>query len=127
MKKILLVITIMQLSLAYSCNPGEFTIKKAKQGNEETQLALIDNSSFSQKWLNKNANYLIANKIPVLVKNIERNELLAMNKKYQGLLAGQVPKPTKMLSVLCKQVGIDNYPAVVEKGIIWQVNPHQER
>ncbi len=129
MKKLLLLLLVAQYSFAAECDLGDFSIKQANLNNENknTKLALIDNSVFSRKWLSKNAHYLISEKIPVLVKDISRSEIILLNKKYEGLLAGQVPKPITMLDLLCKQIGIDKYPAVVENGVIWQENPNIKR
>ncbi len=127
MKKLLLLLTL-PVSSIFACELGEFTAKKSNQyeDSDETKLALIDNSQFSKNWLAQNADYLITNQVPVLVKNISNNDLLQLNKKYKGLLAGKVPEPVKMLNTLCQQIGIEKYPAVVDKGVIWQVNPERK-
>ncbi len=127
MKKMLLMsISILAFKASLAFELGTFQSIPAKTGNEETQIAFIDSSTLSQNWLNKNANYLIANKIPVLVLNTEQEKVTKLNKKYKGLLAGIVPKPQSLIYKLAEQIGIDKYPAVVENGVIWQENPNQK-
>ncbi len=125
MKKILIIISVLFANTVLALELGTFQAIPVKKGNEGTTIALIDNSSFSQNWLNKNADYLITKKIPVLVLNTEQKKVTKLNKKYKGLLAGVAPKPQNLIYKLANQMGVIKYPAVVEKGIIWQVNPHK--
>ncbi len=127
MKKLLIILSVLLSHTVLALELGTFQSTPAKAGNEQTRIAFIDNSSLSHNWLNQNANYLIANKIPVLVLNTTQDKVTKLNKKYKGLLAGIVPEPQSLIHKLANQIGIDKYPAVVEDGVIWQENPNIKR
>lgn len=127
MKKLLIIVSVLFANASLALELGTFQFIPAKKGNEGTRIAFIDNSTVSQNWLNKNAHYLIAKKIPVLVLNTSQDAVTKLNKTYSGLLAGVVPKPQNLINKLAEQIGIEKYPAVVENGVIWQENPNIKR
>lgn len=117
-KTLLLSLVFCKTILAFEI--GSFDSYKANTGYEETTLAVIDNSDFSKEWLEKNATYLTANKIPLLVINATQEETNNLNSSYNGLLAGVVPEPVEFMKYLMSQMGVKYYPAVIENGQIWQ-------
>lgn len=105
----------------FAAEIGEFSHHKAKTPG--TTLGVMDLSDYSLKWLNQNRDYLVKNKVLVLVldaSEIEVNQLIDRT----GVLAGTVPEPTHLVDKLFETLGLMYYPAVIEDTIIWQVNPN---
>ena len=92
-------------------------------GMQLTRLAVIDASPQSQQWLRANADYLAAQKIPVMILHSGPREAAALMQQYQGsgLLIGAAPEPPELLDAVLHRLGVEQYPAVIEDGVVWQV------
>ena len=75
-------------------------------GMQLTRLAVLDASPQSQQWLRANA-----------------DEAAALMQQYQGsgLLIGAAPEPPELLDAVLHRLGVEQYPAVIEDGVVWQV------
>ena len=92
-------------------------------GMQLTRLAVIDASPQSQQWLRTNADYLLAQQIPVMIVHSGPREAAALMQQYQGsgLLIGAAPEPPELLDAVLHRLGVEQYPAVIEDGVVWQV------
>lgn len=92
-------------------------------GMQLTRLAVIDASPQSQQWLRTNADYLLAQQIPVMIVHSGSREAAALMQQYQGggLLLGVAPEPPELLDAVLHRLGVEQYPAVIEDGMVWQV------
>ena len=92
-------------------------------GMQLTRLAVIDASPQSQQWLRTNADYLAAQQIPVMIVHSGSREAAALMQQYQGggLLLGVAPEPPELLDAVLHRLGVEQYPAVIEDGVVWQV------
>jgi len=92
-------------------------------GMQLTRLAVIDASPQSQQWLRANADYLAAQQIPVMIVHSGPREAAALMQQYQGsgLLIGAAPEPPELLDAVLHRLGVEQYPAVIEDGVVWQV------
>ena len=88
-----------------------------------TRLAVLDASPQSQQWLRANADYLAAQQIPVMIVHSGPREAAALMQQYQGsgLLIGAAPEPPELLDAVLHRLGVEQYPAVIEDGVVWQV------
>lgn len=119
MKKLILISSLIcNVSLAFEL--GKFETYTVKDKN--TVLAIIDVSDYSLNWLDINADYLVKKRIPVMVKNASKEQVVTLNRKHKGLLSGNVPEPVVFLNAMMKQMGVKYYPVVIENGKVWQVN-----
>lgn len=91
-------------------------------GMQLTRLAVIDASPQSQQWLRTNADYLLAQQIPVMIVHSGSREAAALMQQYQGggLLLGVAPEPPELLDAVLHRLGVEQYPAVIEDGMVWQ-------
>ena len=92
-------------------------------GMQLTRLAVLDASPQSQQWLRTNADYLLAQQIPVMIVHSGSREAAALMQQYQGsgLLLGVAPEPPELLDAVLHRLGVEQYPAVIEDGMVWQV------
>lgn len=92
-------------------------------GMQLTRLAVLDASPQSQQWLRANADYLAAQQIPVMIVHSGPREAAALMQQYQGsgLLIGAAPEPPELLDAVLHRLGVEQYPAVIEDGVVWQV------
>lgn len=92
-------------------------------GMQLTRLAIIDASAQSQQWLRSNADYLLAQQIPVMVLHATPADSAALLAQYQGsgLLLGAAPEPPELMDAMLQRLGVNLYPAVIEDGVVWQV------
>jgi len=88
-----------------------------------TRLAVLDASPQSQQWLRANADYLASQQIPVMIVHSGPREAAALMQQYQGsgLLIGAAPEPPELLDAVLHRLGVEQYPAVIEDGVVWQV------
>ena len=92
-------------------------------GMQLTRLAVLDASPQSRQWLRSNADYLLAQQIPVMIVHSGPREAAALMQQYQGsgLLIGAAPEPPELLDAVLHRLGVEQYPAVIEDGVVWQV------
>ena len=92
-------------------------------GMQLTRLAVLDASPQSRQWLRSNADYLLAQQIPVMVVHSAATEVQSLLTEYQGsgLLLGAAPEPPELLDAMLQRMGVDFYPAVIEDSVVWQV------
>ena len=124
----LLMAIAMAMPAVSALQPGTFTQyplqpSSGAAGMQLTRLAVIDASPQSQQWLRANADYLAAQQIPVMIVHSGPREAAALMQQYQGsgLLIGAAPEPPELLDAVLHRLGVEQYPAVIEDGVVWQV------
>ena len=87
-------------------------------GMQLTRLAVLDASPQSRQWLRSNADYLLAQQIPVMIVHSGPREAAALMQQYQGsgLLIGAAPEPPELLDAVLHRLGVEQYPAVMKTG-----------
>lgn len=83
---------------------------------QPNQLALIDSSKQSMRWLDNHAEELINGQIPVMLLKGEQQDIQRLMKRHHGLLIGTSPKPDKFLPMLLKQLNVTAVPVIVSTG-----------
>lgn len=122
-KHLLLSLLLLSALTTRAAKLGQFETYAAPVDQAETKIAFIDQSETSLKWLTINSQYLVKNKIPVLLISGSESDAKMLHQHFNGLLVGIAPKPAIYLDLLFEQLTIKKYPAVVENGMIWQVKP----
>ena len=124
----LLMAIAMATSAVSALQPGTFTQYPLQPtagaaGIQMTRLAVLDASPQSRQWLRSNADYLLAQQIPVMIVHSGPREAAALMQQYQGsgLLIGAAPEPPELLDAVLHRLGVEQYPAVIEDGVVWQV------
>ncbi len=120
-KHTLIALTLIcSAALSAEAELGQFKSYQAPIEQAETRIAFIDMSEFSLKWLATNQQYLINQKIPVMIINGTEQDAKKLGQQYNGLLVGPAPQPDLYLNLFLQQLTVSKYPAVVESGVIWQ-------
>ncbi len=120
-KHTLIALTLIcSAALAAEAELGQFKSYQAPVEQAETRIAFIDMSDFSLNWLVKYQQYLIDQKIPVMIIDGTELDAKKLGQRYSGLLIGPAPQPVTFLNLFLQQLSISKYPAVVESGVIWQ-------
>ncbi|WP_314911887.1 DUF2859 domain-containing protein [Cardiobacterium hominis] len=124
----LLMAIAMAMPAVSALQPGTFTQyplqpSAGAAGIQMTRLAVVDASASSRQWLRGNADYLLAQQIPVMVVHSAAPEVQTLLAEYQGsgLLIGAAPEPPELLDAVLHRLGVEQYPAVIEDGVVWQV------
>ncbi len=126
MIKYIVLILSLSFGIANAAEKGVFTHYPANI-KEYNTIGFVDLSKFSIEWLEKNASYLIEKEVPIVVIDATEQKVSRLREKYNGkLLVGSAPEPVSLMSMLFEYLGVKNYPAVVEKGVIWQVRPGED-
>ncbi len=94
--------------------------ERYRSPNTVHSIAFIDLSELSLEWLERYADYLIANSIPVMIIDGLQSDAEILNDQYEGLQSGPAPQPEANLQALMDQYGIHHYPAVLQGGWVWQ-------
>lgn len=91
--------------------------------NAGLRLAFIDSSAASRRWLDKYTDYLVKQRIPVMVLEGTQSDLEQHFRGYaqKGLMVGIGPEPRIFLDGMLQRLGITTIPAVVEGPVVWQV------
>ena len=91
--------------------------------NAGLRLAFIDSSAASRRWLDKYTDYLVKQRIPVMVLEGTQSDLEQHFRGYaqKGLMVGLGPEPRIFLDGMLQRLGITTIPAVVEGPVVWQV------
>ena len=91
--------------------------------NAGLRLAFIDSSAASRRWLDKYSDYLVKQRIPVMVLEGTQSDLEQHFRGYaqKGLMVGIGPEPRIFLDGMLQRLGITTIPAVVEGPVVWQV------
>ena len=124
----LLMAIAMAMPAVSALQPGTFTQyplqpSAGAAGIQMTRLTVVDASASSRQWLRGNADYLLAQQIPVMVVHSAAPEVQTLLAEYQGsgLLIGAAPEPPELLDAVLHRLGVEQYPAVIEDGVVWQV------
>ena len=124
---IVTVLTVAGIGSVHALSQGSFDAFEIRKvdGMEMQSIAVADTSAASQNWLRRNTEYLLSNKIPIIVINSTNDDLSSMQASFGelGRQMGLAPKPTEYLEELLQYMGVNHYPVVIENGIAWQAKP----